>query len=164
MPSRGDLTELLIVLADSCVDFILVGGLAAVAQGVPISTFDVDIVHKRSDENVRKIIELLPALDSKIRGHPDTSLLPGKNALCGPGHQLLMTRFGALDFLGAIEQGLTYEDLLNDSLEIDLNERKVLILGLTKLAELKSTSTRPKDRLQLQLIQKTLLLKGNSHR
>ena len=38
-------TTLLTSLAASGVEFILVGGLAAVAQGAPITTFDVDVVH-----------------------------------------------------------------------------------------------------------------------
>ena len=45
MPSPpGDLTTLLSKLASSGVEFVLVGGLAAVAQGAPITTHDVDIV------------------------------------------------------------------------------------------------------------------------
>ncbi len=40
---------LLRALTDGDVRFIVVGGLAAVAQGAPIVTFDVDIVHGRLD-------------------------------------------------------------------------------------------------------------------
>jgi len=44
-----DLTTLLERLLATDVEFVLVGGLAAVVQGAPISTFDIDIVHRRTE-------------------------------------------------------------------------------------------------------------------
>ena len=49
MPSRkknlqaADLSALLKGLSEAGVEFIVVGGLAAVAQGAPVTTFDLDI-------------------------------------------------------------------------------------------------------------------------
>lgn len=37
------------VLARHRVDFVVVGGVAAVLNGAPISTFDLDIVHARAE-------------------------------------------------------------------------------------------------------------------
>jgi len=42
-------------LFEGGVEFILVGGVAAVVRGAPINTFDVDIVHSRSPENVARL-------------------------------------------------------------------------------------------------------------
>jgi hypothetical protein len=33
------------------VEFIVVGGVAAVLQGAPVVTFDLDILHRRTPEN-----------------------------------------------------------------------------------------------------------------
>ena len=44
---------LLTALHQSGAEFILVGGLAAVLQGAPIQTYDVDIVYSRTGENIR---------------------------------------------------------------------------------------------------------------
>jgi hypothetical protein len=53
MPSPpAELTTLLRKLAASGAEFVLVGGLAAVAQGAPLTTQDVDVVHRRTPENV----------------------------------------------------------------------------------------------------------------
>jgi len=41
------------VLRGHQVDFIVVGGVAAVLQGAPVSTFDVDVVHSREEGNTR---------------------------------------------------------------------------------------------------------------
>lgn len=42
-----DLFGLLQALAEQRVDFIVIGGVAAVLQGAPIATFDLDVVHSR---------------------------------------------------------------------------------------------------------------------
>ena len=38
------------------IDFILVGGLAAVVQGAPVTTMEVDIVHEQSPENIVRLL------------------------------------------------------------------------------------------------------------
>jgi hypothetical protein len=49
-PTSANLSEILEGLLEAGVDFILVGGLAAVIQGAPVTTMDVDIVHNKSPE------------------------------------------------------------------------------------------------------------------
>jgi hypothetical protein len=44
----ADLTTLLERLLAADVEFVLVGGLAKVVQGAPLTTFDVDVVHRRT--------------------------------------------------------------------------------------------------------------------
>ena len=53
------LTTLLARLAASGTDLVLVGGLAAVAQGAPLSTIDVDVVHRRDDDNLTTLLAFL---------------------------------------------------------------------------------------------------------
>lgn len=53
------LTTLLARLAASGTEFVLVGGLAAVAQGAPLATFDVDVVHGREPANVDRLLAFL---------------------------------------------------------------------------------------------------------
>jgi hypothetical protein len=55
-PKAADLPALLASLCDSGVEFIVVGGVAAVLQGVPITTTDLDIVHRRTPENVARLL------------------------------------------------------------------------------------------------------------
>jgi hypothetical protein len=66
-PKAADLAALLAALCDSGVEFIIVGGVAAVLQGVPITTTDLDIVHRRTPENVACLLEVLLKLDATIR-------------------------------------------------------------------------------------------------
>ena len=43
---------------DLGIEFILVGRLAAVVQGAPITTMDIDIVHHQTAENIEKLVEI----------------------------------------------------------------------------------------------------------
>jgi hypothetical protein len=49
---KVDMTLLLTELCRAKVEFVLVGGQAAVTQGAPITTLDVDIVHARNPQNI----------------------------------------------------------------------------------------------------------------
>jgi hypothetical protein len=157
MPSRSDIPSLIGLLAAADIQFIIVGGMAAVVQGVPVTTFDLDIVHSRDEANTKKLLALLKTIHARYRGHPpEKTLEPSETAFLGRGHQLLYTDLGALDVLGAIEGGLEYQDLLAHSIEVQLRGKTVKILTLEKLADLKSRSTYEKDRLVFKLIAKTL--------
>src|SRR5436309_772923 len=106
------LESLLATLASSDVEFIVVGLLAAVAQGAPVTTHDLDIVHRRTSENVVHLVDVLVnQLDARYRGRPDV-LRPTVEILSGPGHSLLQTNAGPLDVLGAIEGGRDFDALL----------------------------------------------------
>ena len=110
------LTALLLALHDAGVEFIVVGGLAAVLNGAPINTYDVDIVHRRTLENIDRLIQVLQTLDAVYRIQPERHLLPAKSALMSAGRQNLPTNYGPLDVLGSIGKGrsyeLSYEELL----------------------------------------------------
>ncbi|MFH1530609.1 MAG: hypothetical protein ABIK09_07735 [Pseudomonadota bacterium] len=157
MPPKTDLTSLLVDLVDEGIDFIVVGGMAAVIQGVPAATFDLDIVHSRTEENVNRILAFLDRMGAYARGRPEGQRLrPDGAALMVPGYQLMMTDRGALDLLGAIERGLTYEDLIVDSITLSLRGRPVLVVELEALLDLKRDATHPKDREKRLLIKETL--------
>jgi hypothetical protein len=149
-----DLTGILLRLCDGGVSFVLVGGLAAVSQGAPVTTFDVDVVHERSPENIARLLVVLEALDARYRSHPEVR--PDEQRLAGPGHQLLVTSLGPLDVLGAVEGGLDYAALVNDSIRIDLDGRALLVLRLEKLLELKRQWADPESKLRAEILARTL--------
>lgn len=151
------LESLLTTLAASDVEFIVVGLLAAVAQGAPVTTHDLDIVHRRTPDNVAKLVDVLVnQLDARYRGRTDAVLRPTAEILAGVGHSLLQTTLGPLDVLGAIEGGRDYDALLRDCKPIDISGHVVHVLGLATLIELKRSSTRLKDQLVLPVLEETL--------
>jgi hypothetical protein len=134
-----------------------VGGLAAVAQGAPVTTFDVDIVHDRTPENIDRLEAFLTRVNARYRGRPGGDPLPpSRPALEGPGHSLFMTDLGPLDVLGEIEDGLTFGDLLRESVSIDLEGHAVRVLSLAAIVRIKRSSTHPKDQQALPLLEEAL--------
>ena len=55
MPAGGFLAALT-ALSEGGVSFIVVGGPAAVLNGAPVNTFDLDIVHARDEENIARLL------------------------------------------------------------------------------------------------------------
>jgi hypothetical protein len=154
------LESLLTTLASSDVEFIVVGLLAAVAQGAPVTTHDLDIVHRRTPENIHKLVDVLVnTLDAKYRDRTDV-LRPTVEILSGPGHSLLTTKLGPLDVLGAIEGGRDYDALLPSSQPIEIAGHRVHVLDLAMLIELKRGSPRLKDQLVLPVLEETLRQRG----
>lgn len=144
------------VLARHHVDFVVVGGVAAVLGGAPISTFDLDIVHDRSPTNVARLLSALTDLDARYRDLAGRVLRPEAHALEGEGHHLLLTRCGPLDVLGRIGLGHSYQDLLADSTMRQLGEIAVRVLGLEALIRTKIEAGRDKDRAALPILRRTL--------
>jgi hypothetical protein len=159
-PPQG-LTTLLARLAASGTDFLLVGGLAAVAQGAPIATIDVDVVHRRDADNVARLVRFLESVDARYRGRPHGQVLrPTLEALLGDGHQLLTTALGQLDVLGAIEGGRDYPSLLPEAVTVSVEGQPVRVVRLEALAELKRGATDPKGRLSFAILEETLRKKA----
>jgi hypothetical protein len=157
MTSTVDLTSILDVLTAHNVQFILVGALAAVAQGAPITTHDVDIVHARTPENIESLMAALATLNAHYRGRPTTSRLPpSRAALETEGHSLFSTDMGPLDCLGAIEDGMTYDDLMLHSIRIELAGRPLQVLSLEVIVHNKRRSPHNKDKLVLAVLEETL--------
>lgn len=146
---------LLRVLVTHEVEFILVGGLAAVLQGAPIVTGDLDIVHRRTPRNVAKLLTAIDELDAVYRIDP-RRLRPTEAHLSGPGHALLSTKFCDLDVLGTIFADTTYEGLIDDALAVELGEVTIQVLGLERLIQSKEYTGRAKDLAMLPALRATL--------
>lgn len=151
------LTAMVRALHDASVEFVVVGGLSATLNGVPINTFDVDVVHRRTSENVDRILPVLESLDAVYRIQPERRLRPVRSALLSTGHQNLLTRYGPLDLLGEIGNGLGYEELIARSTEMTIAEGvRVRILNLETLIEVKEQLNGEKDRAMLPVLRGTL--------
>ena len=155
-PTGSDLSSVLEGLIKADIEFILVGGLAAVVQGAPVTTMDVDIVHKQSSENIAKLLGFLKSIDAFHRCPDDKVIRPKERDISGMGHALFTTRLGPLDVLAAVEEGRTYENLIEYTVEIEFRGHTVRVLNLKTLVELKRTSRDSKDRQRLPVLEETL--------
>jgi hypothetical protein len=154
---KPDFLAILQTLTKHQVDFIVVGGVGAVLQGAPISTFDLDLVHSRTEDNVDRLLAALEVLDARYRTTGARETRPARSHLSSPGHQLLMTTFGPLDLLGAIGKERGYGDLLDQTVELKIGAGLgVRVLDLATLIKVKEEAARDKDRAVLAVLRRTL--------
>ena len=152
-----DLFALLQTLAEQRVDFIVIGGVAAVLQGAPIATFDLDVVHSREPDNLERLVTALTALGAYYREHADKKPTPTLFDLSDPGHHLLMTRAGPLDLLGTVTKGRGYADLLGEAVDMEIRPGLcVKVLDLAMIITLKEELGGEKDLASLPVLRRTL--------
>ena len=141
-----DFFKILEVLSKHDVSFIVVGGVCAVLLGAPVTTFDLDIVPSRDENNRSKLHEALVELDAYYREHLPKRLSPTIEALDSTGHHLLGTKFGPLDVLGTIGESSDFITLNNHIEKIQLdNGIELKILNLERLILEKEATKRDKD-------------------
>jgi hypothetical protein len=141
-----DFESLLRVLKEAGVDFIIVGGIAAVAHGATRLTQDLDVVYSRNDANIRRLAEALVEHSPYLRGAPDglpfrwdaESIHRGLNFT-------LTTDLGDLDLLGEITGGGDYEALQPHTVILELFGMEILCLNLEWLIRVKRAAGRPRD-------------------
>ena len=121
-PQALNLLDILAILAKFEVEYIITGGISAVLQGAPITTFDLDVVHKRSPENVENLRKALTELEAFYRFPKTPKISPRVEALLGGGHHLLLCKHGPIDILGVIGQGQSYEDLQEKVVEFEFDD------------------------------------------
>jgi hypothetical protein len=141
-----DFTALLRRLIDGEVEFILVGGLAGNVHGAARATFDVDVVYRRTPENLKRLVAVLTPIQPYLRGAPPglpfvfdiETLRRGLNFT-------LTTSLGNLDLLGDVAGGGTYDDLVPLSDTVPLFGGSCLCVSLPTLIRLKRAAGRPRD-------------------
>jgi hypothetical protein len=141
-----DYVGLLRLLANNNIEFVVVGGVAAKAQGSARFTVDVDIVYRRTPENIQRIADAFADLHPYLRGAPPGLPFRWDKATIEAGLNFtLTTDLGAIDFLGEIAGGGSYDGLRpfienKQAFGID-----VPCLTLEKLIEVKRAAARRKD-------------------
>lgn len=141
-----DFRRLLGLLAAHGVEAILVGGMAATAHGASRLTQHIDLVYRRSPDNLRRVVAALAAHSPYLRGAP-----PGlpffwdERTLSNGLNFTLKTDVGDIDLLGEITGGGGYEQLLPHSIELELFGARHRCLDLATLIVVKRAAGRPKD-------------------
>lgn len=135
-------------LSEGGVDFVLVGGYAAVAHGASMLTRDVDICCRFSRENLRRLERVLADVHPKHRMTPQKLALELTDQLCADLKNLyLETDLCVLDCLSEVAGVGDYEEVLRQSLELKTKEGNFQILSIDGLIRAKEAMNRPHDRL-----------------
>lgn len=70
-PPRFDPVAVLRALVEGGVEFVLVGGLAAVLRGAPTVTYDIDVAPAQDAANLERLVAVLRALGAVRYTNPD---------------------------------------------------------------------------------------------
>ena len=128
------------------VEFLVIGGWAAVIHGSARVTLDVDVVYRRDRDNLERVVDALTPLEPYLRGAPAglpfcldiATLRMGLNFT-------LTTTIGDIDLFGEVTGGGTYEDLLPYSEIRTATGMTCRVVTLERLIQLKRAAGRPRD-------------------
>jgi hypothetical protein len=142
------------------VEFVLIGGVAAVAHGSSLATFDTDITPRRSPDNLDRLASALRELGARIRTSADPVVFPidGGFLAAQPTMLNLTTDAGDLDLTFApagFPRG--FEDLRDGAVEVALVDGpRTAVASLADVITSKAAAARDKDRAALPYLRALL--------
>ena len=141
-----DFKRLLSVLTEARVEFVLVGGMAAIVHGGSHVTEDLHIVYRRSSENIDCLVRALSPQRHYLRAAPPNLPFMWDAKTIGPGPNFtLNTALGQIDLLGEIVGGGSYDDLLPYCTAIEVYGMSCMVIRLERLIHVKRAAGRRKD-------------------
>jgi hypothetical protein len=151
--------ELIAVLDDAGVEYVLIGGLAVGAHGFPRATKDLDIVPAPDAANLERLAALLRRVGAQHHGlgdfdpseFPFDPLDPAE--LATGGNFVLETQLGRIDIMQwvpGVPGELAYEHLARNAVDTALGGHRVRVCSRDDLIAMKRAAGRPQDLLDLQ--------------
>ena len=153
-PNSADFYELLKRLKDHGVEFVLIGGVAAMVQGSPLATYDVDVCAPLSESNVSRILDALRGVRPRFRFRPDKMPVPDDPArLRGIKNLNLLTDLGVIDILGELPGIGSFESLAGKTEDLNVGGFVCRVLDLDTLIAAKRAAGRDKDLLNVRQLE-----------
>jgi hypothetical protein len=146
--------RILELLEQHGVEYVVVGGVAAVLQGAPVTTFDIDALIKVDAANIDRLAKVLAILDARYREHRE--LRPTTSDLAAGGHLLLTTDSGPFGVLGFIGGGRRYEDVVDSARRMSVGDLTIRVLSIESLIADKKALGRDKDLVVVRLLEAVL--------
>ena len=128
------------------VEFVIVGGFAAMAHGVSLVTQDIDVCCRFTPDNLLRLQEAVKDLPPYHRMTPKQIPLHfTRENMAGVKNMYLMTDLGQLDCLSEVLGLGSFDEVLCQCEEIELSSGRCRILTLDGLIKAKSAMNRPRD-------------------
>ena len=138
------INEILFALTDAEVEFVVGGGVAAVLHGVERVTLDIDLALNMDPANVEKFLHVIHGLGL----HPRVPV-PARDLMSREAVQRMIAEKGALVFSFVdfdrplrhvdifLQDNLSFGELSRDARAVVIENRKIKIIGIAKLLEIK---------------------------
>jgi hypothetical protein len=135
-------------LCEHAVEFVVIGGLAAIAHGSRRMTRDIDIVVMPDDQNLSRLERALASLHGLVlrEGGRSAPIDPADIAMVALGTTLhTSTDAGRLDVVGAPAGAAPFQELRVRAILVQVEGVKVPVAGLDDLIAMKRAAGRPLD-------------------
>jgi hypothetical protein len=132
------------------VEFVLIGGFAAVAHGATLVMRDVAICCRISEVNLARIQKAVSDIHPVHRSRPSLPLDLTAEQCARLKNLYLKTELGALDCLGAVLGIGDYNAVLSQSVEVELPFGRCRILDIDGLIPAKDAMNRDHDRITVR--------------
>lgn len=138
--------QILGMLTARGVDFVVIGGIAAVLHGSARITQDLDVCFATDDANLDALGKVLVELEARPRGLPDEiAFVPDRDTLRRVEVLTLTTTAGDFDVLARPEGAPTYRRLRENADRYDVGAFAVLVASVEDLLAMKRAAGRAKD-------------------
>jgi hypothetical protein len=128
------------------VDFVVIGGLAGIAQGSVLPSFDLDIAYARDRENFERLAATLVELGATLRGAPaNLPFTPDAKTIESGMHFTFDTRYGSFDILADPDGAPRYRELKEAAVRTEIDGEEVLVASLDHLIAMKEASGCDRD-------------------
>jgi hypothetical protein len=141
------------------VEYVLIGGLAAVLHGSPLPTIDADICPSSDRDNLERLAAALEELDARLRSAdtPDGVRFPRDAAFLANVHLLnLVTRAGDLDLAFTPAGTRGFADLRSRAVLMTIKGVRVPVAALEDVIQSKEAANRAKDHRTLPVLRQLL--------
>jgi len=145
-----NLAELTRRLIEAEVEFVLVGGFAALAHGVLRSTRDVDICCRFSEANLMRIQEAFADLHPVHFPRTDLPLQFTPEFCARLKNLYLKTDLGRVDCLGEILGVGDFDEVVKHCIELELPAGKCRVMDIDALIRAKEAMNRDHDQITVK--------------
>lgn len=139
----GAILELLVTAG---VDFVVIGGIAAVLHGSAQATFDLDVCYATDRRNLDALGQVLVDLGARLKGVDETlPFIPDGRMLSQTEVLTMVTDAGELDVLARPAGSGGYPALRRRAESFDIGAVTVLVASVEDLIAMKRAAGRTKD-------------------
>lgn len=156
-----DAGRILRALVAAGVDFVVIGGIAAVLHGSARITQDLDVCFSTTPANLDALGNALTKLDAQLRGAADdVPFIPDARTLRQVETLTLRTKAGDFDLLARPAGAPGFNTLRNRADRYDVGGSTVPVARIEDLVAMKRAAGRPKDLADIAELETILRLRG----
>ncbi len=159
VPRAFEPESIIAALGRHQVDYVLIGGLAAIARQSPYMTTDIDICPSQEEGNLERLADALSALSAKriTDLEPDgVEVTISVDYLSRENEFAFMTPYGQLDIVFVPTGTQGYSDVRRESTLERVFKAEVWVPSTLDVIRMKDARGLPKDRLVVDVLRRIL--------